>query len=389
VSIQTVFHSNNGDEGPEGLWGGLHEHAAEIEAQILGRARVAAGEELAVGTDGDRELQALIRERIYLVLMSADAGRDWTAPVPSTALAQVRRAARAGMPLDIVLHRVTMVDNLLAESILDRFESIPPDTLRLALRSSWQQVENLMALLAAEYVRELDRSRSSSEARREHRIHRLLQGEAPAHDEDLGYELTAWHVGLVVGGPEAARQARELSTRLGLGSIVVERSDRIAWVWLGAAAPVRVEKVEEVAGRDLRLQIAIGECRRGLCGWRLTHSEALAAFQVMSMTDRRVARIRDVALLAAVLRDPRLTQSLLETYVTPLGGEDSALRTTVKAYLDSAFNTASAAAVIGVDRHTVQRRLRRVEQILGRPLSDYQAEMKVALELEEVTDSQP
>jgi DNA-binding PucR family transcriptional regulator len=97
-----------------------------------------------------------------------------------------------------------------------------------------------------------------------------------------------------------------------------------------------------------------------------------------------------VILLAAVLRDEPLAESLRETYLTPLDehGDSGLLRETLRAYFAAGFNAATAAAALGVDRHTVQRRLRKVEEALGRLLHTCHAEVEVALSLEEL-DSEP
>ena len=97
----------------------------------------------------------------------------------------------------------------------------------------------------------------------------------------------------------------------------------------------------------------------------------------------------DVVLLAAVLRDELLAKSLRETYIAPLDRQGDAgvgLRETLRAYIDAGFNAATAAAALGVDRHTVQRRLRKAEEALGRLLHTCHAEIDVALVLEELED---
>ncbi len=60
------------------------------------------------------------------------------------------------------------------------------------------------------------------------------------------------------------------------------------------------------------------------------------------------------------------------------------LRETLRAYFAAGFNAATAAAALEVDRHTVQRRLRKVEEALGRLLHTCHAELEVALSLEEL-----
>jgi DNA-binding PucR family transcriptional regulator len=107
----------------------------------------------------------------------------------------------------------------------------------------------------------------------------------------------------------------------------------------------------------------------------------------MMRRPRPLVRASEVVLLAAVLRDELLARSLRETYLAPLdanGDSGIGLRETLRAYFDAGFNAATAAAALGVDRHTVQRRLRKAEEALGRVLHSCHAEVEVALILEEL-----
>ncbi len=137
------------------------------------------------------------------------------------------------------------------------------------------------------------------------------------------------------------------------------------------------------------MSLAAGEPRDGLEGWRLTHREARAALVVTLMEPPRLTRYSDVALLAAALRDEATGKSLLHRYLKPLDenrdGPD--LRETLRTYLDLSCNAASTAAALGVNRHTVQRRLRKVEERLGESLSGRRAELEVALRLERLAAS--
>jgi DNA-binding PucR family transcriptional regulator len=131
--------------------------------------------------------------------------------------------------------------------------------------------------------------------------------------------------------------------------------------------------------------LAVGEPRWGIDGWRLTHREAQAALEVMVRSPGRLIRARDVILLAAVLRDESLAKSLRETYLAPLddrGDAGGVLPATLRAYFSAGLNAATAAAALEVDRHTVQRRLRKAEEALGRLLPECHAELVVALGLE-------
>jgi DNA-binding PucR family transcriptional regulator len=219
----------------------------------------------------------------------------------------------------------------------------------------------------------------------------LLAGDASFDAEGLDYEFEAWHLGLVVTGARAEVAARTLAAGVNREPLVVTGSDASAWAWLGGRQRPYVEDVQRylAAGVLGDVTLAIGEPRWGVDGWRLTHHEAKAAQQVMLRRSQPLIRASNVILLAAVLRDEPLARSLRETYLTPLDGQGdsgSVLRETLRAYFAAGFNAATAAAALEIDRHTVQRRLRKVEEALDCLLPSCHAELEVALRLEELDD---
>jgi sugar diacid utilization regulator len=217
----------------------------------------------------------------------------------------------------------------------------------------------------------------------------LLAGDASLDAAELDYEFAAWHLGLVITGARADVAARTLAAGLSRQVLVVVRGDDSVWAWLGGHERLAVEDVERYlsAGVLGDVSLAAGEPRQGLEGWRLTHHEAQAARLVMLRHPQPLTRACDVVLLAAVLRDDPMADSLRATYLAPLdehGDSGLVLRETLRAYFAAGFNAATAAAAMEVDRHTVQRRLRKVEEALGRLLHTCHAELQVALSLEEL-----
>jgi DNA-binding PucR family transcriptional regulator len=59
-------------------------------------------------------------------------------------------------------------------------------------------------------------------------------------------------------------------------------------------------------------------------------------------------------------------------------------RETLRAYLKAGCNASSAASALGVVRHTVESRVRAVEQILDKGLNTCLSELEVALRLHEL-----
>lgn len=129
----------------------------------------------------------------------------------------------------------------------------------------------------------------------------------------------------------------------------------------------------------------MGEPRRGIDGWRLTHTEAQAALLVARRKPPGLVRCSDVVLEAAVLQHSAMVSSLMETFLSPLDGlgyRGQSARDTLRAYFDTKRNVSSTAQRLGVVRNTVESRLREIEEILGRPLHSCSAQLEVALRLE-------
>jgi DNA-binding PucR family transcriptional regulator len=63
------------------------------------------------------------------------------------------------------------------------------------------------------------------------------------------------------------------------------------------------------------------------------------------------------------------------------------LRHTVRAYFAAGNSAAAAATELGVAERTVTYRLRRAEELIGRPLTGRRAELETALRLYDVVDA--
>ena len=367
----------------------LRERLTEIEDAIFARARTLSenvGEEDPEYVAG---LRATVSESLEYALSHIERGEEWTGPIPSTAAEQARRSAQAGVRLDTVLRRYAAGDRLFGDFIMDEADRFPSESLRRVLREHGPQADRLMAEVATEYMDEVARMKRSPMQRLAERVQRLIAGEDPADIGGLEYAFDAWHLGMIVKGSKAEACVRALAAGLDSQILVVPRGGEIVWAWLGARRALAAPDVERLlsAGVAGDASLAVGEPRRGIAGWRLTHREAQAAQEVMLRKPRQITRARDVILLAATLRDEALARSLFETYLKPLeghGDSGAVLRGTLRAYFAAGFNAATAAAALDVDRHTVQRRLRKVEEALGRLLPACHAELVVALSLEEI-----
>jgi len=342
---------------------------------------------------GDAEytagLRTAIREALDLGITSIERGPEWNPPPPPALAIQAQRAARSGVSLDTVLRRYATGDRIVGEFLVEEADRFPGNVIGQVMRSRGPLVDALMAQAATHYVREFERMTQSPEQRQTELVEKLLGGDVAVDLSELDYEFESWHLGTILVGEGAEAAAGAAARELNRRALIVPRGPRTAWLWLGGDPRLDSEAVKRLLddGALVGLSLASGEPRWGLDGWRLSHQEACAGHQIMLRKPQRLVRGADVVLLAAVLRDDALARSLLQTYLAPLDGPGDSgevLRRTLRAYFASGHNAATAAAALGVDRHTVKRRLQKVEELLGRQLDACQARLEVALGLEEI-----
>jgi hypothetical protein len=251
-------------------------------------------------------------------------------------------------------------------------------------------VERLIASIADdEYKQEPEQTERSPERRRAERVQRLLDG-VPVDVGECGYELDAWHVCVIATGANAEKVVRGLAAALGRELLLVAHDGEV-WAWLGGQRKPRMSDVERVLSAPgfTGVSLAIGEAARGVNGWRLAHREAQAALLVAQHRPQRLTRYLDVALEATALQDEALADSLIERYLLPLddmriGGQ--AARRTLRALFDTGYNVSSAAHPLKAHRSSVHRWREEIEQRLGYRLHEHQAEIEVALRIEELRE---
>jgi hypothetical protein len=337
-------------------------------------------------------LRMAVSAAVEHALSGIESGHDGDGAIPSEALAQARRAARVGVSVDTVLRRYVIGSNVLGDFLMREADGQDfadrGETLREMLSVQAAVLDRLLSAITEEHMQELERLGRSPDQRRAERVRRLLAG-GHCDGDELGYRLESWHIAAIAAGADAAGALKGLAGRLGVSLLCVPCGEQTVWGWLGGARPPAARELdralEEIdAGK---VSLAFGEPGRGLEGWRISHLQAQAALRVALRSPRPVTHYADVALLASVLHDDALAGSLVDIYLSPLGARDNGgavLRETLRAYFAAERNASSAACALGVTRHTVQNRLRTIEERLGQAIRTRQAELEVALRLEEL-----
>jgi len=376
------------------LVGRVRERQSELQEAIFARIR---NEARGMAGEGDPEYVAGLKQAVVAGveygLAGLEHGEEVLGPVPTAVLVQAQRAARTGVSLDTVLRRYVLGSTLLGDFVMQEADSSEAPAqawlLREILNAQAAVLDQLMSAITREYVTELKRTTRSPDRRRAERVQRVLAG-GRCESAELGYPLEDWHVGLIASGARAAEALRAAATKLGRPLLCLPRGEDLAWGWIGGPSSLAGEALERAlsAVQDYAVTFALGEPGQGVAAWRLTHRQAQAALRVALRDPKPFTRYRDVALLASMLHDESLAGSLVSIYLAPLGGNQNGgrvLRETLKAYFAAECNASSAASALGVTRHTVERRVRTIEERLGR-LNDRQAELEIALQLEELEE---
>lgn len=361
---------------------------AEIEKATLTRVYALVDPAQRKGPEYAHGLRAAVSAALDHGFEALRRSEERPPPIPAVLLAQARLAARGGISLDTVLRRYFAGYTLFGDFVIQEADAegwLQGAALQRLLRAQAAIFDRLLAAVSEEYGREERGRLQSAEQRRADRVKRLLDGE-PLDSTDLGYDLSAHHVGILAVGPNADQAVSERSRELDRRLLLVRRGEGTVWAWLGANRAFDPNEFEYLAApaSDRGVTLAVGEPAEGVPGWRLTHRQARAALPIAVRSGSPVVRYEEVALLASILRDDLLVTSLEELYLAPLRRErdgGTVARETLRAYFQAERNVSSAAAALGVSRQAVGNRLRAIELCLGRSLGSCAIELEIALRL--------
>jgi hypothetical protein len=369
----------------------LKERRGEIEEATLLRVRALADPPQVSEAEYAQGLQRAVAVALDYGIEGIAKSEEQVPAPPPELLAQARLAARNRVGLDVVLRRYVAGQTLLGDFLIAEAAELSPAEPKRSLRRLSALLERLLATVSTAYEEELKLRRRGSERHRAERVERLLAGE-PLETAGLSYGFEAHHLAVLAQGQGAQELLEALASELDARLLSVERERSLLWAWLGSrrqpdqAKAMRLAK--QMAGEGTF--VSLGEPGEGIAGWRLTHRQAQAALAVAQRGEEPVVRYAEVALLASAMQNELLVASLQGLFLEPLeaerdGGEVA--RETLRTHLATGGNISSSAAALGVDRRTVTRRIRMIEERLGHSLSGRAAEVEVALGLWELEES--
>ncbi|WP_158694475.1 CdaR family transcriptional regulator [Streptomyces canus] len=207
-------------------------------------------------------------------------------------------------------------------------------------------------------------------------------------ERELGQALSGRLVGLVVWARshETTDQIEPAIDRLMRAArchtrTTVAADSSTSWTWLPTAVAPEPAQVVDILDEQPDVNVAIGRPHAGLVGFRQTHLEALATQRVLAALNspRRISKFDDVRLASVlVVGTPQLDTFIHDT-LGDLEHADPVIRQTVLAFVRERFNSARTAERLFTHRNTIDRRLRRADELLPSPLADYPVEIAAAL----------
>ena len=323
---------------------------------------------------------------------------------PVASLEYARRRAQRGTPLTALLRAYRLGHTCFSDWLLkelaeqaDDAHLITAATLSMS-KTVAGYVDQTSEEIVAAYTGERENWLRNRSAARAARIRDLLSGgrvNVSATEATLGYRLRQYHVGVVCWADDATAAVDNI-TRLehaishvaakvvGSGEpVFLPRDEASAWAWLPLGIRDRFDA--ETVGADGDIHFAFGDAVKGVTGFRLTHRQALAAQAVAlaAGSPPRVVTFTDVAPVAMMLGSPDLLRAWVLATLGGLSTDDehhARLRDTLLVFLQSGGSYKTTAEQLVLHKNTVQYRIRKAEESLGRPAAENRQDVELALQ---------
>lgn len=350
-------------------------------------------------------LNASVLDNVSTVLRVLELRPDPDAVrAPAAAVDYARRLAQHGVPISALLRTYRLGQAAFQQIVLNEIGRANLDSPSVAAAAeklstvAFAYVDRISEEVVAAYQQERDDWMRGRTAARAARVTALL-GSSDADlaeiEKTLNYRLDQPHVALVAWSttaPAADRLARveRAVTRVApdqanpRAALTVVRDESTVWGWLPRASlgPVTVPAPEDDAVR-----LAVGDPAAGAEGFRRSHRQARHA-QLVAMTadidvQRPVTAWADVGAIALMCTDRDALADWVQDTLGGLATQDESmlrLRETLATFLATGGSFTSAGQLLHMHKNTVQYRVRKAEEALGRPLGPRRRDVELALQ---------
>jgi hypothetical protein len=328
---------------------------------------------------------------------------------PAAALDYARRLAQRNVPISALVRSYRLGHFRFLQWSLDELRRQGPDeevctaTARLMMELSFGYIDRVSERVIEVYQLERDRWLLGQTAVRAVRVREILAEkhvDADSAEAALGYRIRQnHHVAMLLWLPQPPLSGEGLARLDRLTSRIAEkvnccteplfaaREETLAWAWLPFRSPRGLSwdlLASAVEDGDPTARAAVGDVAPGVEGFRRTHRQAVRA-QELAMAagpGTRVtfyARVAPIALMCANIED---TRAWVWSVLGALAVDDeycARLRETLQTFLATGCSYTATASQQILHKNTVQYRIRRAEETLGRPLQERRRDLELAL----------
>ncbi|MFJ8109101.1 PucR family transcriptional regulator [Streptomyces sp. NPDC096132] len=332
---------------------------------------------------------------------------------PPEAVDGNRELVHRGVALDRVLRAVWTSHVHTYERLLTALRRLVEpdrwaDESERITRLSFAYVDELTALFTTQYAAEREHWAGSRTAARRQLVDDLLAGRQAAPTtvkRTLGLDLDHHHLAAVLWSdpperdqeglfPPLHRLAADVVGASGAEqSLVLPTGASEVWVWASRQQQPPDDLVS-VVGEELRARtarwpagvyVALGPCAPGREGFRAGHLAARETERVaQALGEPGVYAYADIAVLSLLTAVPEHAERYMREVLGSLaeaGAKTAEIRETLRLYLAHGRSRALAAEELFVAPNTVAYRVKRAEQLLGRPLPQDHLPLRLALEI--------
>lgn len=329
---------------------------------------------------------------------------------PREAIEYAHQLVRRGIPLAAILRAYRLGHAWLWDRWSHAMEECGEDAaevVRLLDACStfmFDYVDRVCDRLVEEYGAERERWVRSAAAVRAEAARALVAGEPvdlDAAGRRLGYELRRHHLALVLcarPGADAVpaghleRAAADAAAAAGCREpLLIPAGMGVLWAWCGTREALGEEALAGLERHrpDPGVLVAVGRSRAGADGFARSHVEALEAARLarLAADPAPVTTYRTVRLAALLSRDVDAARAFVAEELGELAAPAEPvrrLRLTLRTFLECAGSHVAASRRLHVHQNTVAYRVRRAEEILGRPVATRRLELETALLLADV-----
>lgn len=324
--------------------------------------------------------------------------------VPPAAALYARRFAENDMSLEALLRAYRLGEHMMLEWFIDVVEArgLPTgEALAVTRRvsaSTSGYIDQVIEQLIDIYQQERRRWAQRSDGVRAARVQTVLTTDGLdtfAAEDLLGVSLRGRLTAAVCWTTEAADESslrvvgRLLTEVTGRSPLIVRPDSATLWAWLQhpATPTADVTALTERMAAHPRLLISLGEPGIGVAGFRDSHAEAVRARQVAELGEppaRQVHQHAPVALAGLLAGRRDAVRVWVRRTLGELAADDESmlrLRETLRTFFATNGSYNDAAARLHVHKNTVLYRVRKAEEILGRPVTEERLAIEVALEV--------